>query len=206
MRPLILALSLLLGVAVQGLEPCRIEIIEPATGWVVPGVELRTVHGVRFVSDNAGVIACDLPELMGQETWFDIIGHGYEVKKDGFGYRGVRLRPQPGAKLQVPVSRIYPAQRLGRLTGSGLFAESQKLGEHLNWHDGSILGCDSIVTATFHQQQFWFWGDTNLAHYPLGIFNVSGATTENFQPPARPPLSVPYHYFTSPKTQNVPVA
>jgi hypothetical protein len=165
------------------------------------------VHGVRLVSDNAGVIAFDLPELMGQETWFEVIGHGYGVKPDGFGYSGIRLRPEPGQRLQVKVTRQLPAQRLGRLTGTGLFAESQKLGEHLDWHDGSILGCDSIVTATFQKKLYWFWGDTNLAHYPLGIFNVSGATTENFVPPTQPPLAIEYHYFTaSPSKQNPPRA
>jgi len=49
----------LLGVAtsVCAAQPCRIEVVEQGDGWPVPGVELRTVHGVRFVSDNAGLIA-----------------------------------------------------------------------------------------------------------------------------------------------------
>ena len=94
-----LLLSLAVGLpsdAASGLEPCRIEVRERGTGWPVPLVELRTTHQVRFVTDNAGVIAFDLPELMGRETWFDVIGHGYEVPKDGFGYRGVRLTPGAG--------------------------------------------------------------------------------------------------------------
>src|SRR4051794_33082445 len=76
--------------------PCRIEVVEKGSGWPVPLVELRTTHNVRFVTDNAGVIAFDLPECMGRETWFDVVGHGYEVAKDGFGLRGVRLKPEPG--------------------------------------------------------------------------------------------------------------
>ena len=74
----------------------------------MPLVELRTLHQVRFVSDNAGLIAFDFPELMGRETWFDIIADGYQAPKDGFGYRGVRLRPQPGqhsgCKCSAPAS------------------------------------------------------------------------------------------------------
>ena len=53
-------------------QPCRLEIVEKGDGWPVPGVELRTIHGARFVSDNAGLIAFDLPELMGRETWFTV--------------------------------------------------------------------------------------------------------------------------------------
>src|SRR5437867_1846904 len=66
---------------VAAIEPCRIEVVEKGSGWPVPLVELRTTHNVRFVTDNAGVIALDLPELMGREVWFEVIGHGYEVPK-----------------------------------------------------------------------------------------------------------------------------
>ena len=45
---------------------CRIEVVEKGSGWPVSLVELRTTHHVRFITDNAGVIAFDLPELMGR--------------------------------------------------------------------------------------------------------------------------------------------
>jgi hypothetical protein len=187
----------LLALATTSLRarPCRIEIVE-ADGWPVPGVELRTVHGVRLVSDNAGLIACDLPELMGRETWFGVHGHGYEVRADGFGYRGVRLTPEPGKTIKVTVERTILARRLGRLTGAGLFAESQKLGEQLDWKESGVLGSDSVVTAEFGGRLHWFWGDTNLAHHPLGIFHVAAATTVGFAPPARPPLRPSFEYVT----------
>jgi len=63
----------------QAIDPCGIQVVEAGSGWPVPLVELRTVHQVRFVSDNAGMIAFDLPELMGRETWFDVIADGYDV-------------------------------------------------------------------------------------------------------------------------------
>ena len=170
-------------------QPCRIEIIEQGDGWPVPGVELRTVHGVRFISDNAGLIAFDLPELMGRETWFTIIGHGYGVKADGFGSKGVRLTPMAGKTLKVTVDRTILARRLGRLTGAGLFVESQKLGEQLDWKESGVLGSDSVVTAVLGGRLLWFWGDTNLSHYPLGIFNVSAASTDKFMPPTKATLS-----------------
>jgi hypothetical protein len=181
-------------------QPFRIEIVEKGDGWPVPGVELRTVHGARFVSDNAGLIAFDLPELMGRETWFSVHGHGYGVKADGFGYSGVRLTPKPGQTLKVTVERTILARRLGRLTGAGLFAESQKLGEQLDWKESGVLGSDSVVTAKLGGKMLWFWGDTNVAHYPLGIFNVSAASTEKFVPPAKPPLRPPYAYVSERKT------
>lgn len=171
-------------------EPCRIEIVEKGSGWPVPLVELRTTHNVRFVTDNAGVIAFDLPELMGVDTWFSVVGHGYEAPKDGFGMIGFRLRPEPGKTLRAEVRRTIAAKRLGRITGGGLFAESQKLGAERQTVESGILGCDSIQNAVHRGRLFWAWGDTVKPGYPLGIFDMSSATTdiqplESFEPPLR---------------------
>jgi hypothetical protein len=181
---------LVISISALAAAPCRLEIVEQGTGWPVPLVELRTTHGVRLVSDNAGVIAFDLPELLGRETWFDVIGHGYERPKDGFGYRGIRLKPEPGRTLRIEVQRTIIARRLGRITGAGLFAESQKTGRELDWPESGVLGCDSVQNAVHRGRLFWLWGDTTLAHYPLGIFHMTGATTPlqaltNFIPPVR---------------------
>jgi hypothetical protein len=181
-------------------DPCRIEVVEAGSGWPVPLVELRTVNQVRFVTDNDGVIAFDLPEFMGRETWFEVHGHGYEAPKDGFGFRGFRLTPEPGKTLRVEVRRTIVAKRLGRLTGAGLFSESQKLGKELDWKESGIVGCDSVQNAVYRGKLFWAWGDTMLARYPLGIYDMTSATTA-VQPLNRfePPLKLKLDYFTDEK-------
>lgn len=179
---------------------CRIDVIEEGTDWPVPLVELRTTHQVRFVTDNAGVIAFDLPELMNRETWFDVTGHGYEVPADGFGMRGVRLTPKPGATLTVKVKRTNIARRLGRLTGAGLFGEIQRFGLDLDPVESGVMGSDSVQNAVHRGKMFWAWGDTILPGYPLGIFHMSSATTA-IKPLSRfePPLRLAFDYFRDPK-------
>ena len=185
--------------------PCRIEVVDKENGWPVPLVQLRTTHNLLFVTDNAGVIALDAPELMGREVWFDVIGHGYEVKKDGFGMRGVRLKPEPGLTLKVEVNRTIIAKRLGRLTGAGLFAESQKLGRDLDWRDADTFGSDSVLNAVHRGKMFWAWGDTTVPNYPLGLFDTPSATTA-MQPLSSfaPPLKLKFDYVTDArgKTRN----
>jgi len=208
-RPSVFLLLLQVSAALTAgaLEPCRIEVIEKGSGWPVPLVELRTTHSLSYITDNAGVIAVDAPELMGRETWFTVNGHGYEVPKDGFGYRGVRLTPEPGKTLRVEVVRSFLAKRIGRLTGAGLYAESQKLGDHLDWHDSGIHGCDSVQNAVHRGRLFWAWGDTNMPNYPLGIFDMSSATTAvNPLSSLAPPLKLKFDYFTDAKGRQRGVA
>lgn len=179
-----------MGGLLMAAVPCRVEVVEKGSGWPVPLVTLRTTHDVTFVTDNAGVIAVDQPELLGREVWFHIVSDGYEVSADGFGYRGVRLRPEPGATLRVEVSRTMVARRLGRLTGAGIFAESQKTGRDLDWVESGVFGCDSVQTAVHRGRRFWLWGDTTLPHYPLGVFHSTGGMTavqpfSSFEPPLR---------------------
>jgi hypothetical protein len=192
--------ALLISVIVVAAErpaPCCITVVEKGSGWPVPMVELRTVHQVRFLSDNAGRVAFDLPELMGQETWLTVAGDGYEVPVDGYGKRGVRLTPQPGASLTIEVNRTCIAKRLGRLTGAGLFGESQKLGLDTDWKESGVLGCDSVQNAVHYGRMFWAWGDTDIARYALGIFDTTSATTV-IRPLAsfESPLRLKFDYFT----------
>ena len=208
MKPCFLHHLTLLGLvsSLSAAEPCRIEVIDSENGWPVPLVELRTNHHVSFFTDNAGVVAFDLPELTGVETWFTVAADGYEVKADGFGYRGFRFVPEAGGKHIVKVDRTIIAKRLGRLTGAGLFAESQRLGEHLDWKESGILGSDSIQSAVHRGRLFWAWGDTIVPKNPLGLFHMSSATTptsplQSFEPPLK--LALDYFRDADGKVRNV---
>ena len=186
----------LLGNFVRAEELFKIKVVDAENGWPVPLVEFRTTHQVSFFSDNAGIIAFDLPELMGVETWFSIEGHGYGVAADGFGYRGVRLTPEPGGEATVKVKRELPGKRLGRLTGAGLFGESQRFGLEKDWEESGVVGCDSVQPAVHRGKLHWAWGDTSMPGYPLGLFHMSGAVTDP-RPLAsfEPPLKVKFDYF-----------
>jgi hypothetical protein len=102
--------------------------------------------------------------------------------------------------LRVEVTRTNIAKRLGRITGAGIFGESQKLGEHVDWRESGVFGCDSVQNAVHNGKHFWLWGDTTLPHYPLGVFDGTSATTE-FSPIAKfePPIKLQLDYFRDDK-------
>ncbi|MFM9148035.1 MAG: hypothetical protein ACKORI_07940, partial [Verrucomicrobiota bacterium] len=196
MRFTVRLLSCLLAASAAA-APTRIEVGDREAGWAVPGVELRTTHGLRRVSDNAGVIAADIPEAEGRECWFEVVGHGYGVKPDGFGYAGVRLTLRPGATVRVEVTRASLARRLGRLTGAGLFAESRLLGDRSGGPEQPLTGCDSVFAVDHAGARLWVWGDTNVLRYPLGNFHMTGARTDlGSAPQDRPPLDFRYGHLT----------
>lgn len=197
---IVMAFAACTGRAANGMEPCRVEVVDKENGWPVPLVELRTTSDVVLVTDNAGLVAIDQPDLLDREIWFNVAGHGYGVRPDGFGSRGVRVTPRGGETVRIEVERSIIAKRLGRLTGAGLFAESQKLGERPDWQESGVFGCDTVQVANHRGKRFWLWGDTDLPYYPLGVFDSTSATSaikplEKFEPP----IALQYDYFRNEK-------
>ncbi len=197
-KPFVLAfVSLFLPAVLEADTPAfHIQVVDQESQWPVPLVKLTTTGNQTFITDNDGLVTIDSPELLGQEVWFTVKSDGYAAEIDGFKNRGFRVTVTPGKSHTFSVNRTSIAKRLGRLTGSGLFAEAQKSGRHLSWKESGLTGCDSIQSAYHRDQKFWIWGDTNLPHYPLGIFNAIGATT-TAKPLSslEPPLKIPYSYF-----------
>lgn len=159
----------------------KIQVVDDQTGRGVPLVELRTVHNIRHVTDSAGLVAFREPGLMDQRVFFHVKSHGYEFPKDGFGYRGVALEVKEGGSAQLKIHRLNIAERLYRVTGGGIYADSLLLGEPVPLRhpalNGQVLGQDSVMTALYRGKIYWFWGDTARPSYPLGHFQMSGATS-----------------------------
>lgn len=145
-------------------------------------VELKTVNEVRFYSDSNGIIAFYEPGLMNQEVFFHIFSHGYSTPEDGFGYKGVRLRVEPGEKAEIKLKRENIAERLYRITGEGIYRDSVMVNEPVPLKEpvlnGEVMGQDTVESVLYKGKIYWFWGDTNRPAYPLGNFKTSGATSD----------------------------
>ncbi|SIN72933.1 hypothetical protein SAMN05444166_0484 [Singulisphaera sp. GP187] len=158
-----------------------IEVVDDQSGRGIPLVELRTVNDIRLVTDSNGIAAFEEPGLMDQPVFFHVRSHGYEFPKDGFGIRGKALPVRPGGSAQLKLKRINIAERLYRVTGGGIYRDSALAGRPTPLRqpviNGKVLGSDSVVNTVYQGKIYWFWGDTNRPGYPLGNFNVPGATS-----------------------------
>jgi hypothetical protein len=188
-----------------------IQVVDRQTGRGVPLVELRTTNLIRCFTDSQGVIAFLEPGLMDREVFFFIDSHGYEVPKDGFGYRGVRLHTTPGTTAVVPIDRINIAERLYRVTGQGIYRDSLLTGRPVPLKnpvlDGQVMGQDSVEAILYHGRLFWTWGDTGRPSYPLGHFAMSGAVSDlPGQGALDPSVGVNIEYFVDKDGFSRPVA
>jgi hypothetical protein len=160
----------------------KIQVIDEATGRGVPLVELRTTHEVRYYTDSNGIVAFFEPGLMDQTVYFHVRSHGYEYPKDGFGYRGKALQIAQGGSAVLKLKRIQIAERLYRVTGQGIYRDSELVGQAVPLKQpqlsGQVTGQDSVLATPYRGRLFWIWGDTNRPSYPLGNFGVSGARSE----------------------------
>lgn len=185
----------------------ELRVVDAASNRGVPLVELETVNGLKFLTDNAGRVAFHEPGLMGREVFFTIRSHGYERSKDGFGFAGARVTPRPGKPVEIKVTRRIVAERLCRLTGEGLFRDSLLLGYKpplaLSSNPGRVAGQDSIQAAVYRSKVYCFWGDTLRMEYPLGLYRMAGATIavpDPKDPASDPADGIAFDYFTDKKT------
>ena len=157
-----------------------ITVLDKDTRRGVPLVELKTTNGQRFYTDSQGRIAFYEPDLMNQKITFSVFSHGYECPPDLPGNSGISLTAIPGASSSVDITRVNIAERLYRITGQGIYAESAKLGlpipirhQALN---GKVLGQDTFIETQYKEKLYWFWGDTEGPAQFNG--KASGATSE----------------------------
>jgi hypothetical protein len=174
-------LALAADPAPQSGKHFKITVVDDQTGRGVPLVELRTVNGIRLWTDSNGIAAFFEPGLMDQTVFFHVVGHGYEFAKDGFGFRGQALKVTEGGGATLKIKRINVAERLYRVTGGGIYADSLLVGAKVPLKqpalNGQVFGSDSVVNACYRGRVYWFWGDTKRPSYPLGNFHVPGATS-----------------------------
>ncbi|MAG56533.1 MAG: hypothetical protein CMJ83_09605 [Planctomycetes bacterium] len=197
----VLAVAGAASVATGQEKPFRIEVVDRATGRGVPLVELETTGGLRYVTDSAGVVAFDEAGLLGRKVWFTVRGHGYEHRKDGFGFRGVSLETRPSGTAKIIVDRLNVAERLYRVTGQGIYRDTVLTGGKPPLRkpllNGGVVGQDTVLAVPFGGRVLWFWGDTHRVRYPLGLFETSGAWSKlPGQGGPDPAVGVDLHYFT----------
>jgi hypothetical protein len=168
-----LCLPWVISSPVEAQDPYAIRVVDSQTGRGVPLVKLRA-NNQDYYTDSNGYLAFDVPGMMNQNVSFAVSSYG-------FGASSVPLQTTPGAADTVAIQRLQRAERIYRVTGKGIYADTVALGltapiaqPLLN---ANVKGQDSVQATIYNGQLHWFWGDT-LYDVGFGNFRTAGATSQ----------------------------
>src|SRR3990172_2315163 len=173
-----------------------IQIVDAETGRGVPLVELLPQNGPTVVTDSNGIVAFNQPALMDQSVFFGFRSYGHSDW-------GQTLHPTAGGSVQIAIDRNNRAERLYRVTGTGIYRDSVLVGASVPIDEpllnANVRGQDSVQAAVYKGQIYWFWGDTLYESGGLGNFRTAGARSPlPSQGGLDPSQGVNLDYFVNP--------
>src|SRR6476620_4713175 len=196
-RCLLLLLLIAIPAGSASADVYTIKVVDAATGRGVPLVEFTPQGGSTCVTDSNGIVAFNQSGLMNQDVSFSLRSYGYSDL-------GQSLRPTNGGSVQLTVNRTNVAERLYRITGTGIYQDSVAVGASVPISqpllNANVKGQDSVQTAIYNGQIYWFWGDTLYQNGGgLGDFRTAGARSQlPGQGGLDPSQGVNLNYFVNP--------
>src|SRR5436190_11912609 len=155
-RSFLLLIFLALPAGLASAEIYTIKVVDAITGRGVPLVELTPQGGSTFVTDSNGIVAFNQSGSMNQDVPFGFRSYGYSDL-------GQTLHPTNSGSVQVAINRNNRAERLYRITGTGIYQDSVTAGASVPISqpllNANVKGQDSVQTAIYNGQIYWFWGD-----------------------------------------------
>lgn len=152
--------------------------LDQESGRGVPLVRF-SAFGEDYWSDSQGMVAYCHPDHLGADVVFTVNSHGYKLAD---GKSDVTLRAAKATTAKVSLVRALAAQRLYRITGSGIYRDSVMLGLKVPTKqpllNGQVIGSDTSTSTLYRGKLFWLWQDTDRLSYPLGNFLGTVATSE----------------------------
>jgi hypothetical protein len=175
-------------------DPFQFQVVDSSTGRGVPLVELTPAGSSALYTDSNGLIAIDDPSLLNRALTASARSYGYADW-------GGTLNLVSGGAQQITLDRFNKAERLYRVTGPNIYGDSVNAGLTAPLanplHNANVKGQDSVQTAVYKNQIYWFWGDT-LYEQGFGNFRASGARSDlPGQGGLDPSLGVNLNYFVN---------
>lgn len=170
-----------LFLALPGYGVHVLQVLDASTGRGIALVEVCAMSNVCLWSDSNGIVAFEEPGWEGRDVFLRIQSHGYEHRKDFFGVPGLTVRFAAGGKTVTRMQRTMIAERLYRMTGEGIYRDSQIAAVKAPiaqpvWN-ASVAGLDTVMHAVYRGRMFWLFGDTENMGASLGNLATTIATS-----------------------------
>jgi hypothetical protein len=166
--------TVLLGAPVPPPEGCfGVRAIDRLTRRGVPLVFVKTAEE-SFVTDSQGFVADCRGDHAGKLVTFEATSDGYSLANGS-----ATLQVTPGQVDVIEIDRQNIAGRLYRVTGEGIYRDSQLLGLTTPLAEpvinGLVMGQSLAGEQLFHGAVFWAWNSTFGPAHPLDNMRVSAA-------------------------------
>ena len=101
---------------------------------------------------------------MDQQVFFRVSSHGYRFEGKVFDEVGIILPVKAGGRAELQIVRENIAERLYRITGAGIYADSVAAGItapiRRSLLNAQVTGQDTVIAIPYLGRLYWFWGDT----------------------------------------------
>jgi hypothetical protein len=127
----------------------QIKVVDSQTGRGVPLVELQPMGGPKLITDSNGIVALDDPALLNKNVPFGFQSYGYSAW-------GQTVQTTAGGSVQIAIDRRNVAERLYRVTGPAIYADSIEAGVGAPianpLHNANVKGQDSVQATVYKNQ------------------------------------------------------
>lgn len=192
--------SRLLAGPVPTAQDCfAFRFVDAASGRGVPLVRVQAFAEEHW-SDSQGFIAYCHPDHLDETVNFEIFSYGYGLPG---GWTSASILTERGGSQTIALERKMVAERLYRITGTGIYRDSVLLGLTTPLEqpllNGLVAGSDTAATTIYRGKVFWIWQDTDRIGYPLGNFRGTSAVSDLEQAGGLSPhVGVNLTYFVNP--------
>jgi hypothetical protein len=159
-----------------------LQVIDEADGRGIPMATVRLGDGSVSVTDSAGWVHLAEPGLAGHRVRLQITAPGYTLPENDRGQPDVAVDLTPQGEGEVKLIRLDIARRIYRVTGSGIYRDSELLGKDvplpLRNQAVGLLSATGVQRAQLGNQVLWLWRDTRLAHESTAAVLVRGAFSD----------------------------
>ncbi|MBL9113624.1 MAG: hypothetical protein JNJ83_01360 [Verrucomicrobiaceae bacterium] len=185
--PTTVMLACTLQAAVAWAAGWGVQVVDETSGRGIPMVVLSANNGATWVTDNAGWACVDEPDLQGQPIYLTAVSPGYVYPKDSAGFSGTEVKVEAGGTVVLKMMRTDLAERMARLTGTGLYRDSKALGKDIAIaaHTPPPLARQSNALTELHRGEVcWLWQEAEQMTHPGQRLAVTGTKSRLASPPS----------------------
>jgi len=172
----------LLGHSLLDAAEFGIHVVDEADGRGIPMAIVRMSNGVEHLTDSAGWIRIDEPGLMHSRVRLEIHSPGYRMPARGKDSAAVELQFSTTGDVVVPLVRVDIAQRMYRVTGTGIYRDSELLNREvplpIGNHAAGLVSAWGVQRASIGKKVVWCWRQSLLSHGGMTSVSVAGAWSD----------------------------